>query len=441
VADYLVELGKKQWFRQVAGRVGLPISIPQALARADSPWHKHELAGRTIAIAGARVQELAGVVEAAGAETSDGESVDALVYDLRGARGVADLEAMYTFFHERVRRVRPNGRVIVVARQPQRQDAVEAAAVAGSAKGFAKSMAKEVGRKGITANVIYVEDGGEHHISGPLVFLLSPRSAFVDGQTMTVQKSAKPQSAPAWERPLSGKTALVTGAARGIGAQTATRLAEEGAQVLALDIPASETELRQLCQQIGAEPLLIDITAADAAQQVLQAAEPHGGLDVLVNNAGITRDRTLAKMSAQEWNAALNVNLKAAVALTEGVLGQLKRGGRTIFLSSIAGIAGNFGQTNYGAAKAGLIAAVDQFAPRFGQKRGTVNAVAPGFIETRLTAAIPFATREAARRLSALGQGGVPRDVAELITFLVSPQAAGVNGQVIRVCGGNFVGA
>jgi 3-oxoacyl-[acyl-carrier protein] reductase len=167
----------------------------------------------------------------------------------------------------------------------------------------------------------------------------------------------------------------------------------------------------------------------------------HGGVDVLVHNAGVTRDRTLSRMSEREWDQVIDINLTAVIRIDTALTALMRAGGREICLASIAGIAGTVGQTNYACAKAGLIGYVRKRAALLAPRGITVNAVAPGLIETRLTAAMPVLVREAGRRLSALGQGGEPRDVAEAITFLASPGAAGINGSVLRVCGGAFLGA
>src|SRR5262249_33489382 len=147
-----------------------------------------------------------------------------------------------------------------------------------------------------------------------------------------------------------------------------------------------------------------------------------GGLDVLVHNAGITRDKTLARMKPEQWDQAIEVNLAAIARIDEALLGQVLRDrGRVVYLSSVAGLAGNVGQTNYAASKAAVATYARRLAAQLGPRGIAVNAVAPGFIETRLTAAIPMFIREAGRRLSALGQGGLPQDVAEVITFLSTP--------------------
>ncbi|HVK65436.1 MAG TPA: SDR family oxidoreductase, partial [Polyangium sp.] len=152
-------------------------------------------------------------------------------------------------------------------------------------------------------------------------------------------------------------------------------------------------------------------------------------------------DKTIGRMSEKQWDEVLAVNLGAVVRTHEALEPLLREGGRVVCLSSIAGIAGNVGQSAYAASKAGILGLVAGLAPILAERGITVNAVAPGFIETRLTAAIPVAVREAGRRLAALGQGGLPEDVAEVITFLASPGAAGITGRTVRVCGGALIGA
>jgi 3-oxoacyl-[acyl-carrier protein] reductase len=244
-------------------------------------------------------------------------------------------------------------------------------------------------------------------------------------------------------RPLDGKVALVTGAARGIGAATAQRLAAEGAHVVCLDRAEDEALLSAVARSVGGTPLLADVSQpgapADIARHLVQA---HGGVDVVVHNAGITRDKTLGRMEALQWDQTLDVNL-AAVTRIDAALdaGVIRDGARLVYLSSVVGIAGTAGQTNYASAKAGLTAYARARAQRLASRGIAVNAVAPGFIETRLTAAMPMLLREAGRRLNCLSQGGVPDDVAHVITFLASPGAAGLTGTTLRVCGGALIGA
>jgi 3-oxoacyl-[acyl-carrier protein] reductase len=172
--------------------------------------------------------------------------------------------------------------------------------------------------------------------------------------------------------------------------------------------------------------------------------ERHGGVDVVVHNAGITRDKLLVNMDAARWDSVLAVNLQAQLDLTQALLdadGVLRDDARVVAVSSQSGIAGNRGQANYAASKAGVIGMVRAWAPGFAARGATINAVAPGFIVTEMTAGMPLGTREVGARLNSLQQGGLPVDVAETIAWLAQPGSAGVNGQVVRVCGQSLLGA
>jgi 3-oxoacyl-[acyl-carrier protein] reductase len=164
---------------------------------------------------------------------------------------------------------------------------------------------------------------------------------------------------------------------------------------------------------------------------------------VLVHNAGITRDKTIANMKDALWQSVVNVNLSTQERINEALVeaGALTSGGRIVCVSSISGIAGNLGQTNYAFSKAGVIGMVQNHAPLLAERGITINAVAPGFIETQMTATIPFTIREAGRRMNSMGQGGLPVDVAETIAWLASPASSGLNGNVVRVCGQSLLGA
>jgi 3-oxoacyl-[acyl-carrier protein] reductase len=196
--------------------------------------------------------------------------------------------------------------------------------------------------------------------------------------------------------------------------------------------------------RIGGSSLLMDITEADAPATIAShLLEAHGGVGVVVHNAGVTRDKTLARMSPDQWRQVLNINLTAPHRIDQELFGRdaVKPGGRVVCVSSISGIAGNAGQTNYATSKAGIIGMVEAWAPRLGDRGVTINAVAPGFIETQMTAAMPIATREAGRRMNSLSQGGLPIDVAETIAWFASPASGGVTGNVVRVCGQSLIGA
>jgi 3-oxoacyl-[acyl-carrier protein] reductase len=259
--------------------------------------------------------------------------------------------------------------------------------------------------------------------------------------------SAEPAAGLA--KPLAGKTALVTGAAHGIGAAICRRLAAEGARVLGLDRPQEQAALDALMAEISGQALAADLLDPNAPRAVAtKIAAEFGAIDILVNNAGITRDKTLGRMPRDWWDDTVAVNLTAPLKLTDAfvhgeddLIKLLNQGGRVVCMSSIGGIAGNAGQTNYAAAKAGLIGYVRALAPRIMARGITVNAVAPGFIDTRMTQAMPVAIREVARRFNALKQGGQPEDVADAVVFLASPGAGAITGAVLRVCGLNLIGA
>ncbi len=195
---------------------------------------------------------------------------------------------------------------------------------------------------------------------------------------------------------------------------------------------------------IDGAAVTLDITAVDAPQRIARAVNDlHGGVDIVVHNAGITRDKKLANMSTDTWTSVLDVNLAAPERITNELLDQklIRNNGRVIGVASIAGIAGNLGQTNYATSKAGVIGFVDAFSHLAADQGVTVNAVAPGFIETQMTASIPLLIREAGRRMNSMSQGGQPIDVAETIAWFAHPASSGVNGNVVRVCGQSLLGA
>ncbi|MGW5654082.1 3-oxoacyl-ACP reductase [Streptomyces humi] len=362
----------------------------------------------------------------------------AVVLDATGVREVEALGEVHAALHPVVRSVAASGRIVVLGAPLDPTDHHQSAAQQ-ALEGFTRSLGKEIGR-GRTVNLVRL-GGDARAAESTLRFLLSPRSAYVSGQVIEVGAGAfaVPDD---WERPLAGHTALVTGAARGIGAAVAGTLARDGARVVVLDVPAAEADARAVAERLGGQALTLDITDADAGARIADALPD--GLDVLVHNAGITRDRRLVNMSAERWGSVLDVNLGSVLRITDALLerGAVNRGGRIVGTASIAGIAGNAGQTNYGASKAGVVGLVRGLAPRALAEHGvTVNAVAPGFIETRMTAAVPLFIREAGRRMNSLGQGGVPEDVAETVGWLAQPGSGAVNGQVVRVCGQSLLGA
>ena len=242
---------------------------------------------------------------------------------------------------------------------------------------------------------------------------------------------------------LLGKTLFISGASRGIGEQIARVLHRDGATVVGVDVPQAASELQALMKELDGDWLTLDITGKDAPQRIAHhLTTNHGGVDVVVHNAGITRDKKLANMDEARWDSVIAVNLTAPELITRELLDQgvVNEFGSIIGVASIAGIAGNVGQTNYAASKAGVIGFVDSLADEL-EDGITINAVAPGFIITAMTAAVPFATREVGQRLNAMSQGGLPVDVAEAIAWYAHPASSLVNGNIVRVCGQMMLGA
>lgn len=365
----------------------------------------------------------------------------ALVFDASGLSSPTQIRELYDFLQPQLRGLAANGRVLIVSRAPAARDDVYGKTASSALRGFVRSLGKEVGKNGSTANLLEVQTGGDKALAAPLRFFLSEHSAYVSGQVLEVGKPGR--SAIGLPGSLNGKVALVTGAARGIGAAIAEVLAREGAQVIGMDHPSAEGGLGETMARIGGVGLALDVTAADAAERIVaETYERFGGLDIVVHNAGITRDKMLRNMPPHFWDLVLNINLGAILRINDGLLKKgLKDGARIVCISSIGGISGNAGQTNYGATKAGVIGYVDALAETLARRGGGINAVAPGFIETAMTAAMPLGPREVGRRINSLSQGGLPQDIAEAVAFLASPAASGVNGSTLRVCGQNFFGA
>jgi 3-oxoacyl-[acyl-carrier protein] reductase len=465
MADRYTQIVNTPVGKLVAGNVGLPVPTPlERHSEGDPVVRGTVLFGgggrlvapiaRALASAGAdTASALDGAVRQAAADAgldtaiaNDEQTYKALVFDATGISDVAQLDALHEFFGPAIRRVAPSGRVVVLGTPPEDCTSTAEAIAQRALEGFTRAVGKEV-RRGAAANLMLVAPGAEDQIEGTLRFFLSPRCAYVSGQVAHLVEGG--EAAPAeldWERPLEGRVALVTGASRGIGAAIASVLARDGAHVLGVDIPPAEEDLQAVVGELGGSALALDITGPDAPKEIAaHLRKHHGGVDVVVHNAGITRDKTLGRMDHDRWRQVMEVNLAAPQRITDALLAGskrlLRRHSRVVGVSSISGIAGNAGQTNYSTSKAGVIGFVAAMAPELAKAGGTINAVAPGFIETQMTAAMPIGTREAGRRMNSMNQGGLPVDVAEAVAWLASPGSGAVNGNVVRVCGQSLLGA
>lgn len=436
--------------RVLASRLGLPDPPPLERWRPGSP-----VVDGTVVLHGADGGPLVDAVRGqladlgsapVSAATLDRDrSLKALVFDASAIDDVHGLSALRDFFGPLVRRVDRCGRVVVLGAARAADRGPGHVVAQRALEGFTRSLAKEV-RAGATVQLVYVADGAEEQLASTLAFLLSPRSAYVTGQVLRVGGRGTPPGPAAHDaaRPLQGRVALVTGAARGIGASMARVLHRDGATVVGLDVAARASDLQALMRELDGDWLTLDVTAPDAPHRIARhLLEQHDGVDVVVHNAGITRDKRLVNMRPEAWDRVLDINLGAPLRITEHLLAErvVGAGGAVVGVASVAGIAGNDGQTNYATSKAGVIGLVDALAPAAAEQQVTVNAVAPGFIETQMTAAVPPLLRAAGRRMNTLAQGGLPVDVAEAVAFFAAPGSAAVTGNVLRVCGQSLLGA
>lgn len=431
--------------RQITKRLGLPQPTPLRRHREGDPDVRGPVL--TGAASGSRLGDaVAGTLQQAGAQVhharQEGTRYSALIFDATGITSSDQLRQLHEFFGSTIRDIDTCGRLVVLGTPPEETTDRRERVAQRALEGFMRTAGKEL-KRGATAQLVHVSEGAENALDSTLRFVLSARSAFVSGQVIRVE-ATEPEAADL-ARPLREKVALVTGASRGIGEAIAETLARDGAHVVCLDVPAQGEDLMRVANRIGGSSLQLDITAEDAAQRIADHfAERHGGLDVVVHNAGITRDKTIGRMDAKQWDAVLAVNLAAQERINEVLLkdgSPLRQGGRLIGVASISGIAGNVGQANYAASKAGVIGLVQGLAPVAARRGVTINAVAPGFIETKMTAATPLFIRQAGRRMNSLSQGGLPIDVAETIAWYANPASSGVNGNVVRVCGQSLLGA
>ncbi|WP_460045742.1 3-oxoacyl-ACP reductase [Pseudomonas sp. S2_H01] len=449
-SDRYIDFANSDIGRRLVGAVGLP--APARLER----WQAGRLRpveGALLLSSGPLAERVSGFAprmtdllfsfgsDVSGAHpwtSEQGSKIKAVVFDASPLLQADQLGQLREFFQPVLRHLAPSAHVVILGRVPDSLSDPLAASTQQAIEGFSRSLAKEM-RNGGTVQLLQVEEGAEEQLEGALRFFLSPKSAFISGQV--IRLSACEAQVQDWSRPLAGRKALVTGAARGIGAAIAETLARDGANIVLLDVPQAKADLEALAARLGGQAVVLDICAPDAATQLIERIP--GGLDIVVQNAGITRDKTLANMTADFWDSVLNVNLDAPQVLTQALIeaGALHDNGSVILMASISGLAGNRGQTNYTTSKAGLIGLARALAPSLKERGISINAVAPGFIETSMTAHMPFALREAGRRMSSLGQGGLPQDVAEAVAWLSQPGTGSVSGQVLRVCGQSVMGA
>ncbi|RBP64676.1 3-oxoacyl-[acyl-carrier protein] reductase [Brevibacterium sanguinis] len=435
---------------QIAKRLGLP--QPVRLHRFGQV-PEHHLTAPVLVLGGSPgAQSIADRLLSEGFEVrrhaGSAERLRAVIAVFDEAKEPADLSATALEIGASLRSLLPCARVITVSRAPRPgTGAAEAVATAQAVTGLTRSLAHEM-RAGSTANGILLDgvDVEAASVTAALWFLLSAKSAYVSGQFIPVTGAGEAISAADFEStgergPLAGRTAVVTGAARGIGAAIARTLARDGASIVGVDMPQAGQALAEVMNEVGGRTLQLDITADTAADRIAESLD--GRVDILVHNAGITRDKLLANMDPARWDSVLAVNLESQARINAELSerGLFVTGAQVVSLASTSGIAGNRGQTNYAASKAGVIGLTAASAQEFARRAGSINAVAPGFIETDMTAKMPALTRQVARRLSSLQQGGQPIDVAEAVAFLASAPARGINGSTLRVCGQNMVGA
>ena len=450
MSDRYIDFVNSPLGQMLAKNLGLPAPLPLDRYRAGEPVVKGAVllgAAAGSSLNGALEKILNGfnadVRSPASVTAESSDKFKALVFDATGITRSDDLIALHAFFNPVIRKVASSGRIIVVGRTPELCTDPKAATAQRALEGFTRAIGKEV-KKGATAQLVYVAPGAEAHLESSIRFFISPKSAYVSAQVVRVSNTGIAGETPDWNQPLAGKVALVTGASRGIGEAIAETLARDGAHVICLDVPQQEADLAKVAASIGGSVLALDITSAEAPAAIASHVKSaHGGLDIIVHNAGVTRDKTLANMKEQLWNMVININLSSEERINDELLAQdaIRANGRVICVSSISGIAGNMGQTNYAVSKAGVIGMVNSMQPILQARGITINAVAPGFIETQMTAAIPFAIREAGRRMNSMSQGGLPVDVAEAIAWYASPASNGVNGNIVRVCGQSLIGA
>ncbi|MEJ2755191.1 MAG: SDR family oxidoreductase, partial [Gammaproteobacteria bacterium] len=319
---------------------------------------------------------------------------------------------------------------------------------------FTKCLAKEYGHCGITINHLSLASNAESALPEILRFFLSTRSAYITGQRVNIypiHTNPKRWSdvLPHFGKPPQAQTdanhntnkaplALITGASGGIGQAIAQRLAQDHYRLIIVDHPKQRFPLRQLAEQTGGMALTLDLCQANAARLISDRVHECGGkLNALVHNAGITRDRLFYNLSDSDWRTVISTNLLAPITITEHLLEQqqLAQHGRIVLMSSVMALSGHSGQSNYCVSKAGFIGFMEAIGPTLRAQHRTINAIAPGYIDTPMTRRIPVLLREIAKRLNVFAQMGAPEDVAEAVALCCHPASSGLQQNVLRVCG------
>ncbi len=428
--------------RRLIARLPLPIATPVELHRAWGRPLEKPLAARRAVVVGTDTEaaaSLSDALRAAGAsvyDTAQDSGCDIALVAVDAQTGVDALVQWGRQFGAALRGVANHGRIIIVVR------ASGPSVVTDAIHGFVRSLGREVGRRAITVHAVLAP--APQAAGSLVVFLASERAGFLSGQTIALRDGPVPAIEP--KHP---QVAVVTGAARGIGASIARALAHAQYRVVIADVASQADAAKRLIDEMGGEAAGMmfqpcDVRDEQASVAMLEKARslsPSGCIDVLVNNAGITRDRTFGRMADGEWTDVLEVNLASVVNLTRTALSRLCDGARIVNVSSVTGFSGNFGQTNYAMAKGGLIGFTRTMVPELEPRQITMTAVAPGLIETAMTAKVPLLNREIAKQMTSLAQAGQPEDVAMTVEFLARRDAWPLRGQIVRVDGGMFFGA
>ncbi len=368
------------------------------------------------------------------------QTIKAILVDTRSFKSLTDLNKMYLDLNKCVGKLEDEGRILLISNtSTTKQNTPIEAAVQSSLIGFIKSLGKELGRKGSTVNLLQLENQAHAaSIQLCLEYFLSSKACYVSGQTLEIHSAKKLNKPAKIHKPYQKQTVLITGACGSIGQKVAETLSQRGATVLLVDLPSNNTPLKRLAQKTKGIALTVDLTKPNATGLIAETIQQElGQLNILIHSAGITKDRLFKNMPPTQWTEVIHVNLTAPITITDTLLSKnlIAKSGRVILISSIVGLSGNAGQTQYSASKAGLIGYMQALKTSTQKKQITINTIAPGFITSPMVKNIPAITREAAKRSNAFAQPGLPEDVAEAAALFAHPNAKGLNGRVLRVCG------